>query len=198
MLVVWSVNRPTCCAEWEVIIRFWDRSSVLCWRKHGLWLKSRPRSSNHWDIETKAGIDISLSRFAAKSHCCAVLLTLRFISVKLPSIGMLSTVHESGVTRASCAARAHYHFDIRLVAVSYTLPSFSGQWEVPLCGKIWPISSADRSGTSGSSLLTDSRKAYSSSVSSDQIFAVSSRSGYNGALTQAIRNSPITVSCGRT
>lgn len=42
------------------------------------------------DIETKAGIDISLSPFAAKSQCCAVLLTLSFSSVKLPSIGMLS------------------------------------------------------------------------------------------------------------
>ena len=45
MLAVWSVNKPTCCAEREVIIRFWDISSVPCWRGHGLWLKSRLRST---------------------------------------------------------------------------------------------------------------------------------------------------------
>lgn len=85
MLVVWSVNRPTCCAEREVIIRYGTDRQRYVGEGMGSGLNRGfvpCRGSNQWDIETKAGIGISLSRFAAKSQCCAVLLTLRFSSVK--------------------------------------------------------------------------------------------------------------------
>lgn len=157
------------------------------------------RVSNQWDIETKASIGFSLSRFAAKSQCCAVLLTLRLSSVKSPSIGnALSPCTNLKLPGCQCSAR-------RTITPISTrrcrlprchLSAASGKFQ--LRGEICSIPSAERSGTSGSSLLTDSRKPLSSSVNSEQVFAVSSRSGYNGTLTQALRNSLIPVSSSRT
>lgn len=90
------------------------------------------RGGNQWDIEAKASIGISLSRFAAKSQCCAVLLTLRFSSVKLPSIGMLSCRSRIRSCQGVNVPQERTITSISDSSLSAaTLSSFCGQWDVP-------------------------------------------------------------------